>query len=384
MKTKFLRSGILLCLMSGTSSIHAADSPAAPAATPAVMAPSSSSGNAPAAAPAGSAPARGGRGAPARGGPPGPPATAADIAEMATLMDLPAYGPGLGDGEYSTGPKYTPAVEETPRDDVPHGKIVNFEMNSADSKIFPGNPAFTRKVAVYIPAQYVPGTPAPLIVSCDQYGLSTNTGMFKNTLDNMIADKRLPVLVAVMIASGGNERSMEYDTVSGKYAEYVESEVLPRVEKETGVTVTKDPDARMAYGGSSGGIAAFSMAWFHPEWYHRVVSYSGTFVNLQHSDAVPHGGWEYHENLIAKADAKPLRIWLEAGENDNGAQTASSAFRNWVIANKHMAEALKAKGYHFQFVFAKGAGHTDSRTNQQTIAEALEFAWKGYLISPAK
>jgi len=303
---------------------------------------------------------------------------------MATLMDLPEYAAGLGDGEYSTGPRYTPAVEEKKRDDVPHGKMVNFTMDSSDSKIFPGNPAFTRKVAVYIPAQYVPGTPAPLIVSCDQYGLSTNTGVFQNTLDNMIADKRLPAIVAVMIAAGGTERSMEYDTVWGKYADYVETEVLPRVEKETGVTVTKDPDARMAYGGSSGGIAAFSMAWFHPELYHRVVSFSGTFVNLQHSDAVPHGGWEYHENLIAKADAKPLRIWLEAGENDNGAATASSAFRNWVIANKHMAEALKAKGYHFQFVFAKGAGHTDSKANQQTIANALEFVWKGYPIDGAK
>ena len=106
-------------------------------------------------------------------------------------------------------------------------------MDSTDSKIFPGNPAFTRKVAVYIPSQYVPGTPAPLIVSCDQYGLSTNTGVFQNTLDNMIADKRLPVIVAVMIAKWRPlERSMEYDTVSGKYAEFVESEVLPHASKK--------------------------------------------------------------------------------------------------------------------------------------------------------
>ncbi len=371
MKSPFLGSVILFCQLLGSSSVYSAD------ATPAATAPTTSF---PAPGPAAAAPAGSARGR----GPAGPPATEADKAEMAKLMDLPTYASSLGDGDYSTGPGYAPAVEEKRRDDVPHGKIVNFVMDSADSKIFPGNPAFTRKVAVYIPSQYVPGTPAPLIVSCDQYGLSTNTGVFQNTLDNMIADHRLPAIVAVMIASGGTERSMEYDTVSAKYAEFVESEVLPRVEKETGVTVTKDPDARMTYGGSSGGIAAFSMAWFHPELYHRVVSYSGTFVNLQHSDEVPHGGWEYHENLIAKSPVKPLRIWLEAGENDNGAQTASSAFRNWVIANKHMAEALKAKGYHYQFVFAKGAGHTDSRTNQQTIAQALEFVWKDYPITPAK
>jgi enterochelin esterase-like enzyme len=366
MKKSFLCSGLAFGLLWSSASVFGAD-----ATTPAnasTVAPASAAGSA-------TGPGRG-------RGPSGPPATQEDLAEMAKLKDLPAYAAGLGDGDYSVGPQYSPAVEEKRRDDVPHGKIVNFVMDSTDSKIFPGNPAFTRKVAVYIPSQYVPGTPAPLIVSCDQYGLSTNTGVFQNTLDNMIADKRLPVIVAVMIASGGTERSMEYDTVSGKYAEFVESEVLPRVEKETGVTVTKDPDARMAFGGSSGGIAAFSMAWFHPELYHRVVSYSGTFVNLQHSDEVPHGGWEYHENLIAKSPVKPLRIWLEAGENDNGAQTASSAFRNWVVANKHMAEALKAKGYHYQFVFAKGAGHTDSRTNQQTIAQALEFVWKGYPVAP--
>jgi len=393
MKTKLLRHGLLLGLLTSTTAIFGADAPAPTNAAPATVAPAASANSASASASAARGGRRGARGtapaaargsAPAARGPGGPPATDADKAEMATLMDRPPYASGLGDGDYSVGPNYRPAVEESKRDDVPHGKIVRFVMNSADSKIFPGNPAFNRNVAVYIPSQYVPGTPAPLIVTCDQYGLSTNTGIFQNTLDNMIADKRLPAVVAVMIASGGNERSMEYDTVWGKYAEFVESEVLPRVEKETGVTLTKDPDARMAYGGSSGGIAAFSMAWFHPELYHRVVAFSGTFVNLQHSDEIPHGGWQYHESLIANSPVKPLRIWLEMGENDNGHDTASSAFRNWTIANKHMGEALKAKGYHYQLVFAKGAGHTDSKVNQQTIAQALEFVWKGYPIEPAK
>ena len=80
-------------------------------------------------------------------------------------------------------------------------------------------------------------------------------------LDNMIADHRLPV----MIANGGAERSMEYDTVSVKYADYVEGEVLPRAEKEAKVKLTKDPEGRMTFGGSSGGAVSFTMAWFKPE-----------------------------------------------------------------------------------------------------------------------
>ena len=91
------------------------------------------------------------------------PATPADLEEMAKLKDLPAYTPGAGDGDYFIGPNYVPAPEQAVREGVPKGKIVRFTMNSAESKIFPGqNGPFERAVAVYIPAQYVAGTPAPL------------------------------------------------------------------------------------------------------------------------------------------------------------------------------------------------------------------------------
>jgi len=313
----------------------------------------------------------------------GPPATAEEIAEMAKLDELPAYAAGLGDGDYSVGPNYQPAPEQTAREGVPHGKVINFTMDSADSKFYPGNNGgFKRAVTVYVPAQYVPGTPAPVIVSCDAYRAQNN--QLPNMLDNMIASNCLPVMVAVMVMPGGPERSMEYDTVSGKYAEFIEAEVLPRAEKEAGVTITKDPDARMTLGGSSGGAASFTMAWFHPELYHRVVSYSGSFTILQRSPAAPHGAWEYHENLIPQNPAKPLRVWLHVSQNDLGATTSTASFRNWVIANEHMAAALKGKGYHYQLVYAKNAGHVDGKVIAQTLPQALEYAWRDYPISPAK
>ena len=321
--------------------------------------------------------------APARGGRGGVPATEADIAAMAKLSDLPNYAPGVGDGDYSTGPEYSPAPEQTAREGVPKGKVVQFTMDSVESKIYPGlNGPFKRAVSVYIPSQYVPGTAAPFIVSCDAYGLARQ--QLPTILDNMIADHRLPVMLAVMIANGGTQRSMEYDTVSGKYAEFVETEVLPLVEKEGNVTLTKDPEGRMTYGGSSGGVAAFTMAWFHPELYHRVLSYSGTFVNLQRNADVPHGAWEYHENLIPNNPAKPLRVWIHVAQNDNGATSAASGFRNWLIANQNMATVMKAKGYHYQFVYAKAAGHTDGKVISNTLPQALEYVWQGYPIAGAK
>jgi len=321
----------------------------------------------------------GGRGAPRA------PLTEADAAEIATLDRLPAWKPGAGDGNYFIGPDYAPAPEQTPVDGVPKGRVETFTVNAADSRFYPDTglrgATPTRQVTVYIPAQYVAGTAAPLIVSCDAYGARNN--QLPTVLDNMIAARRLPPIVAVMIANGGgdgpgSERGLEYDTVSGKYAEFVEAEILPQVERNYGVKITKDPDGRMTLGGSSGGSASFSMAWFHPELYHRVLIYSGTFVN-QHPDAeYPNGAWEYPQRLIPQSPAKPLRIWMHVSQNDNGATSAASGLHNWVIANIRVATALEAKRYHYQFVYAKNARHTDGQVIAQTYPSALEWVWQGY------
>ena len=140
---------------------------------------------------------------------------------------------------------------------------------------------YTRKVAVYVPAQYVPGTRAPFIVGAD----GPDRLLF-TVLDNLIAEGKLPPIVAISIANGsgdaqGSERGLEYDTMSGRYAEFVQKEVLPRVEREAHVSLTRDPDGRAATGGSSGGSCALAMAWYHPGWYHRVLTYSGTYINQQ-------------------------------------------------------------------------------------------------------
>jgi iron(III)-enterobactin esterase len=296
----------------------------------------------------------------------------------------------LADGNVKIAPPYKNAPELTVRDDVPKGVMKSFTMDRKDSKLFPINPALKgnpkREVSVYVPKQYVAGSAAAFCVIQDANHRKT----LPTILDNMIHDKRLPVMIPIFVANGGSdskgsERGLEYDTMSGKYAEFIETEVLPQVEKECGVTLTKDPEGRCAMGGSSGGIAAFSMCWYHPEWYHRAVIYSGTFVNQQSppNPETPHGGWEYHSGIIQKAEKKPIRIWMEVGENDNGAKSPESSFHNWVMANDRMAAVLKEKGYHYRYVFANGAGHTDGRVTNQTLPEALLYVWQGYPIEKA-
>jgi enterochelin esterase-like enzyme len=203
------------------------------------------------------------------------------------------------------------------------------------------------------------------------------------TLDNLIAEKRVPVMIAISIGNGGgdaqgSQRGLEYDTMSGTYAEFVETEVLPLVERRYGVKLTRNPDGRAAMGCSSGAAAAMAMAWYRPDLYRRVLSYSGTYVYQQWPDnpATPHGAWEFHDSLIPKSPKKPLRLWLEVGDADN--LIRRDAYHDWVLANERMAKALAKKGYPYQFVFAKKARHCDRGVKAQTLPLALEYIWQGY------
>jgi hypothetical protein len=309
------------------------------------------------------------------------------------------------DGNFILGPTHPAAPEATAHDGVPKGKVYEFTMSSADSKFYPGiarekgtyvtgdpdNPAkavvsshpapYTRHVGVYVPQQYVPGTEAPFLVTAD--GID---GLFFTVLDNLIAEKKVPAMIVISIGNGsgdaqGSERGLEYDTMSGKYAEWVEAEVLPLVESKYNVKLTHDPDGRATTGGSSGASCALIMAWCHPELYHRVLSYSGTFVNQQWpwNPETPHGAWEFHEHLIPGSPRKPIRIWMEVGDRDlyniNGMR---DGMHDWVVANEDMAKVLAKKHYHYQFVFAPNAGHVDGAVKKQTLAEALEYVWAGY------
>jgi iron(III)-enterobactin esterase len=344
---------------------------------------------------------------------PVPPTRSPDTTGFVAAKPLSdsALPPANEDGNFILGPTHIPAPNTVSRPDVPHGVVSEFVLNSVDSKFYPGiardpgtfgqpdpsdpakltvttsHPApYTRRVTVYVPRQYLAGTAAPFIVGAD----GPDPLLF-TTLDNLIAEHRVPAMIAISISNGGgdaqgSERGLEYDTMSDRYAEFVEQEVLPAVESRFHVKLTHDPEARATMGGSSGGSCALIMAWYHPELYHRVLTYSGTYVNQQWptDPKTPHGAWEFHEHLIPASPRKPLRLWLEVGDRDNFNPNAMrDNLHDWVLANENMARVLADKGYHYQFLFARNAGHTDRAVKQQTLPEALEYLWQGYPISTA-
>jgi iron(III)-enterobactin esterase len=324
--------------------------------------------------------------------------------------DGPTYpigDPGTtGDGDLTISPPYTTQTELIDLGN-PKGKSFRFIMDSAQSAIFKGDDTtllaanqhtFMRGVDVYVPALYEDGTPAAVLVIQDGPG---ELGLVKNALDNLTiskdATRKLPVFVVVAISNGGgdskgSERGLEYDTMSDRYARFVQTEVLPAVIADAKVkaayphlSFTDNPEGKATLGCSSGGAAAFTMGWFRPDLFHRLITYSGTLVAQQDDDApekamYPDGAWDYHSNLdlIANAPRKDLRVFLNANQMDNGATAPESGQHNWVIANQRTAAALKAKGYHDRFVFAMGAGHCDGNVQNATLADSLVWAWRGY------
>jgi enterochelin esterase-like enzyme len=317
-----------------------------------------------------------------------------------SAIDTGVADPGTeGDGDFVIGPNYQDAPELTANPMAPKGSVFAFSMDAKKSTIYPGD--FQRGVWVYVPKQYVDGVAAPFIVAQDggQYGPGGQgyTHRLPTVLDNMIFAKKLPVMVAVMINPGpgdgqGSERGLEYDTVSDVYSSFIEKEALPAVQGDSAIQkaypnlrFTSNPEGRSTLGCSSGGAASFTMGWFRPDLYRRLTTYSGTFVDQDPKNPIyPHGAWSYGEFLVANAAPKPLRVYLTVGDNDNNLDSDprfnNDMMHNWMTANKMLAAALKAKGYHYRFLYAKGAGHCDDRVQAQTLPETLLWMWRGYPI----
>jgi iron(III)-enterobactin esterase len=390
MQTKHI--GLMLCLSAATAAVTIAAAPTPPATTPATT-------------PAASAPAPGGRGA--RGGGRGAPVPTRDpntegYVKKTELED--GKLPPLDNGNFTMGPTHTRHPLMTQLEGVPRGRRETFQITSAESKIYPGiaregantndptNPnklivttrpqPWNRTITVYIPAQYVPGTEVCLLVTAD------NGTQPMAVLDNLIHQKKVPIQICVAIPNGGgdaqgSQRGLEYDEMSPRYANFVETEILPKVEANYNIKITKDPNGRATMGNSSGGSAAFAMAWYRNDLYNRVLTYSGTYVNQQwpHVDSMPGGAWELHKSIIPNSPKKNLRIWMQVGDRDLlNPNTMRDEMHDWVVANERMAKVLADKGYEYQYVFMKNAGHTDGAAIGQTLPHALEYIWKGYPI----
>ncbi len=255
---------------------------------------------------------------------------------------------------------------------VPQGKVTSHQFS--DSKVFPGT---ERDYFVYVPAQYKADQPAALMVFQDGQKYVKEKGQWRmpTVFDNLIHSGEMPVTIALCInpgvvpgASSNNEtaqdrfnRSLEYDTVSDRYSQFIVDEMLPLLRQT--YSITDDPNLRAIAGSSSGAIAAFGVAWHRPDQFRRVFSTVGTFVGLR-------GGNEY-PTLIRKTEPKPLRVFLQDGRNDLDIYGGS-----WWNANQTMLSALKWAGYDVKNEWGDG-GH-NGKHGAAIFPDAMRWLWSDF------
>jgi enterochelin esterase-like enzyme len=221
-----------------------------------------------------------------------------------------------------------------------------------------------RSVQVYTPSGYVPNTPVAFMVFHDG-AQGIDVLKIPIIFDNLVFQKKLPLMVGIFIPPVS--RSPEYDTVNDKYAQFITTQVLPAV-ASLNIKLTTDPEASGTAGHSSGGILAFTMAWFEPDRYRRVLSLSGSFLKLQ----TP--GGDLYDNLIrTTTPLLPIRVAMTAGTNDLAAP-------KWTQANETMGAALMAAGYHYRYLLRTGGTH-DPVENLPFLPEQLTWLWRGYPLS---
>jgi iron(III)-enterobactin esterase len=279
-----------------------------------------------------------------------------------------------GDGNFTVSPPFVVSPDLGDRN-APEGRTFSFDLGP--SQFYGGQ----HEVDVFIPEQYVDGAEAPFMISTDGLNARLVTASRNLAVDPNPA-RRVPPLVLIGVTPG-SDRSGEYDTVSAEFWEYMTTEVMPAVLAHDPIKaaypnfkLTSDPSGRGGYGCSSGAPAVMGMAWFGD--FTRLLTYSGTFVALQRSDAYPNGAWDY-PSMIREEPVKPgLRMFLHVSQNDLGSGDAESTQRNWIIGNQNMAAALTEKGYHYRFGFSEGSGHCPGEVMDQTLPDALVWLWRGY------
>jgi len=303
-----------------------------------------------------------------------------DSLKFGGRLDLPAFTP---DSYQQTG--------------VPVGKLSDKIIHT--SKLYDG---MKSEYWIYAPAQYDPKDQAALMVFQDGGGYIDRNGNNPalNVIDNLIAQKKIPVMIAVFINPGDisdslntptfnfvkaysekwqrtlkdSMRSTLYDTVSDRYPRFLRDEVLAEVAAK--YNLRNDAYSRAITGLSSGGICSFNAAWQLPDVFGRVISWIGSFEGIQWKEdpANPDGGQDYPDKIL-REPKRNIRVWLQDGSED-----LDLHFGNWPFANLRMANALKFREYDYHFSFGKGT-HNSAHGAAEFPAE-MTWLWRDY--DPAK
>jgi enterochelin esterase family protein len=293
-------------------------------------------------------------------------------------------GPAQNQGS-DPGLLYHLGPDSLPQEGVPKGEFRG--PFTLPSQAYPGT---QHTYWVYVPAQYDPTVPASLMIFNDGQAFMYAEGDIRaqNVLDNLIYRREIPVIIGVFINPGRRpdqpepnpsewgdrttNRPAEYNTLDDKYARVITEELMPGLYKE--YNISKDPERHGIGGASSGGIAAFTVAWERPGEFRKVLSIVGSFVNLR--------GGHVYPDIVRKSEKKPIRVFLQDGRNDNRGPGQGGAYdqtRDWFYQNVRLMQALTEKGYDVNYTW--GMNRHGQKMGGPILPEMMRWLWRDHAVS---
>ncbi len=275
---------------------------------------------------------------------------------------------------------YTLGPDSQPRAGVPKGSYSDAKV--IPSTVFPGT---QHTYWVYVPAQYDPAKPAAVMIFNDGQAMKAEPGDVQahHVLDNLIFRREIPVMLGVFINPGrrpdqpeptprdwgdrNTNRPDEYNHPNENYARVIVDELMPALRKE--YNLSSNPDLHGIMGASSGGIAAFSTAWFRPDEFRKVITFVGSFTDIR-------GGYVFPE-LVLASERKPIRIFMQDGRNDN--RRPDNLKWDWFYQNVRLAEALTKKAYDLNYTW--GIGNHGQKQGGAIFPDMMRWLWRDQPVS---
>jgi enterochelin esterase family protein len=278
------------------------------------------------------------------------------------------------DRYYKLGP------DSEPQPGVPRGHFVG--PIHLPSRVFPG---IQHTYFVYVPAQYDPAIPTAITVFNDGQAMMAAPGdvQAQNVLDNLIYRREIPVMIGVFINPGRRPdqpeptprdwgdhttlRADEYNPPTDKYARVIVEELMPAIRRD--YNISPDPELHAIMGSSSGGCAAFAVAWFRPDDFRKVMTFVGSYTDIR-------GEYIYPE-WVAASPRKPIRIFMQDGRNDLRAPTDPRS--DWFAQNVRLMQALQAKSYDLNYAW--GIGNHGQKMGGAILPDMMRWLWRDQPVS---
>ena len=201
-----------------------------------------------------------------------------------------------------------------------------------------------------------------------------------NAMLRLADEGKAPYCVSVGVSPGklvlpdGTKRDMRmncYDLFDREYGDFLVYELIPFIQEKYSISFSESPDMHMVSGGSSGGISAFVIAWFHSDYFHRVYMSSPSFLAMGRGNEIPY--------LVRKYETKPIRIYEEYSENE------PNDYFGWSRSiDEEIREAMTFAAYDYQCKFFAGEGHCSRYEDENEAYERNAWIWKNWTDTEIK